>query len=255
MQKNDIVYIEYDVWVKESGKLVETTYEENAKKEKIYNEKQKYKPVPVVVGADRVIKGFDKSLLNAEIGKEYDIEIPPSEAYGEHDPKLVEIFSMHEFRRRKITPEVGTEVNLKNKTGIISSVTAGRVRVDFNKRFAGRTLRYRYKIVKKAEGNEKVSAIIEMHYQNPETFDIKLNEKEVTIKLPDECKYDQVWPIAKYSIVHDLREYAGFEKIMFIEEYVKKGKEEKKEQEKIKEGIKTEEEQKEMGEEGKKNKN
>ncbi len=240
MQKNDIVYIEYDVWVKESGKLVETTHEETAKKEKIYNEKQKYKTVPVVVGTDRVIKGFDKSLLNAEIGKEYDIEIPASEAYGERDPKLVEIFSMHEFRRRKITPEIGAEVNLKNKTGIITSVTAGRVRVDFNKRFAGRTLRYKYKIVKKVEEKEKVNAIIEMHYQNPESFDIKLNEKEVTIKLPDECKYDQVWPLSKYSIVHDLREYAELEKIMFIEEYLKKEKEEKKEQEKTKGEAKTE---------------
>lgn len=246
MQKNDIVYIEYDVWVKESEKLVETTHEDTAKKEKIYNEKQKYKPVPVIVGADRVIKGVDKSLLNAEIGKEYDIEIPASEAYGERDPKLVEIFSMHEFRRRKITPDVGAEVNLKNKTGIISSVTAGRVRVDFNKRYAGRTLRYKYKIVKKTEKDGKVNAIIEMHYQNPENFDIKLNGKEATIKLPDECKYDQVWPLAKYSIVHDLREYTGLEKIMFVEEYVKKEKEEKiEEQEKTKGETKPEEEIKE----------
>lgn len=227
MEKNDIIYMEYDVWVKESNELVETTHEELAKKENIYDEKIKYKPVPVVVGTGRVIKGLDSSLLNAEVGKEYDVEIPPSEAYGERDTKLVEIFSLHEFRRRKITPEVGAEVNLKNKTGIITSVTSGRVRVDFNKRFAGRTLRYKYRIMRKAENDEKVNAIIDMHYGNAKDFEVKIDGNEVTVKLPDECKYGQIWPLAKYSIVSDLREYAKINRIKFVEEYVKKEKEEK----------------------------
>jgi len=232
MEKNDVVYMEYDVWVKESNELVETTHEELAKKEKLYDEKIKYKPVPVVVGVGRVIKGLDNSLLNAEVGKEYDVEILPSEAYGERDPKLVEIFSMHEFRRRKITPEVGAEVNLKDKTGIITSVTSGRVRVDFNKRFAGRTLRYRYRIVKKAENDEKINAIIDMHYGNAKGFEVKTDGNEVMIKLPDECKYDQRWPLAKYGIVSDLREYAKINRIKFVEEYVKKENEEIKTEEK-----------------------
>ncbi|MDI6917209.1 MAG: FKBP-type peptidyl-prolyl cis-trans isomerase [Thermoplasmatales archaeon] len=231
MEKNDIVYMEYDVWLKESNELAETTHEEIAKKEKLYDEKTKYKPVPVIVGVGKVVKGLDNSLLNAEVGKEYDVEIPPSEAYGERDPKLVEIFSLHEFRRRKITPEVGAEVNLKDKTGIITSVTSGRVRVDFNKRFAGRTLRYRYRIVRKAENDEKISAIIDMHYGNAINFEVKTDGDEVTIKLPDECKYDQRWPLAKYGIVSDLREYAKISRVRFVEEYIKKEKEEKIEKE------------------------
>ena len=240
MEKNDIVYMEYDVWTKESNELVETTHEEQAKNGNIHDEKIKYKPVPVVVGVGRVIKGLDNSLLNAEVGKEYDVEILPSEAYGERDSKLVEIFSLHEFRRRKITPEVGAEVNLKNKTGIITSVTAGRVRVDFNKRFAGKTLRYKYKIVRKAEKDEKTNAVIEMHYENPKDFEVKTDGDEVTIKLPDVCKYDQGWFLAKYSIVSDLRDYAEIRKVKFVEEYVKKEKEEKlEEQEKDKGEIKT----------------
>jgi hypothetical protein len=88
----------------------------------------------------------------------------------------------------------------------------------------------------KAQGVEdKVSTILELDFGRKDDFEITTQDDAVEIKLPDVCKYDQLWMIAKYKVVNDLREYAGVAKIRFIEEYVKK-----------------EEEKKEEGEEGKK---
>jgi FKBP-type peptidyl-prolyl cis-trans isomerase 2 len=223
MEKGDIVYIEYELWLKDSNKLVDTTHEELAKKENIYEEKKKYGAIPLVIGSGVVVKGLENSLLNAEIGKDYELELLPSEAYGERDPNLVEIFSIHEFRRRKLEPKLGMEVNLRNKIGVITAVTAGRVRVDFNHRLAGKTLKYKYKLVKKLEEDkEKVQALLESYYGNSESFELAVQEKEAIIKLPDVCKYDPRWLAVKYKIVSSLREYVGLKKIQFIEEYIKK---------------------------------
>ena len=40
--------------------------------------------------------------------------------------------------------------------------------------------------------------------------------------LPDVCKYDQKWLLAKYRVVADLREAMSALNVRFIEEYVKK---------------------------------
>ncbi|MDI6856052.1 MAG: peptidylprolyl isomerase [Candidatus Thermoplasmatota archaeon] len=224
MRKGDIVYLEYDMWLKENNRLVETTNEELAKAENIWHEKKRYGAIPVVVGAGEVVKGIDEVLANAELGKDYELELLPAQAYGEREARLVEIFSIHEFKRQKLEPKVGMEVSIKGKVGLVTAVTAGRVRVDFNHKYAGKTIKYRYKIIKKAETElEKAQALIEAYYGNAKDFDISISEsKDATIKLPDVCKYDTHWLVTKYKIISALREFVGLTKISFIEEYIKK---------------------------------
>ena len=232
MEKGDVIELTYDAWIADTNELFDTTNEETAKKNKIYDEKTKYKPLITIVGADRAIKGLDNSLLNASVGNEYKVEIPHTEAYGERDPKLVELFSIQEFRRQQIAPQPGMQVTLRNKVGTIIGVSAGRVRVDFNKPLAGKRLRYEYKVTKKIEDvPQKIDAVISMHYTKGGDFKTHLTEKTATITIPNTCKYDNEWFLVKYVIANDILEYANIEKVHFIEEYVKKT-EEKKETEK-----------------------
>lgn len=234
MEKGDIIELTYDAWIADTNELFDTTNEENAKKNKIYDEKTKYKPLLTIVGAERVIKGLDNSLLNATIGNEYEIEIPHIEAYGERDPKLVELFSMQEFRRQQVVPQIGMQITIKNRVGTIIGVSAGRVRVDFNKPLAGKKLKYKYKITKKIEDvHQKIDAIISMYYTKGGDFKSHLTEKTVSITIPNTCKYDNEWFLVKYLIANDILEYAKMDRAHFIEEYVKKT-EEAKETEKTK---------------------
>jgi FKBP-type peptidyl-prolyl cis-trans isomerase 2 len=232
MNKGDIIHLEYDLWIiSPDGRedLFDTTNELLAIERKIHDSKKVYKPVPVIVDYQRVFKGLDKSLLSAELGKEYIVEIPPSEGAGERNPRLVELHSIREierlpeFRKKGAVLQIGTEIMMKGKKGTIVSITAGRVRVDFNDVLAGKKLKYRYKIVKVDDTPEdKIKSLLSMHYKHSEEFKISVQDTEVEIILADSCKYDPLWSDAKFRIVADLRDVLNFTKIKLIEEYVKK---------------------------------
>ena len=242
MEKGSIIQLDYDLWLVENDELFETTNEELAKEHNIHNEDATYKPIATIIGAEKVIKGLDEHLLKAEKGKDYELEIPPDQAYGERDAKLVELHSkreilrLPEFRKGDISPQVGMQITLKSKLGTITAITAGRVRVDFNKRLAGRTLKYKYKIVDVADKPaDKVNTILNMHYGKPGDFEISISKDTADITLPDVCKYDLGWFQTKYRVVADLREHAGINTVKFLEIYLKK-KEEAKAEEKGGEG-------------------
>lgn len=235
VSKGDIVRLEYDAWIVETGALFDTTSAEKAKEADIFNENVTYSPIPVLVGGGRIFPGLEEAIEGAEVAADKEITIPPEKAAGQRDPKLVELHPLREFAKQEIEPRVGMEVSIKNRPGTVIAVTAGRVRVDFNRPLAGRSLKYRFKVISKIEGDEdKVKAILEMDYGTGEGFVPSVEGKKVTIVLPDVCKYDQKWLLAKYRVVTDLREALGADTVQFIEEYARK-EEEKKEPEKEKE--------------------
>lgn len=220
--KGDIVRMDFDGWVEDSNELFDTTNAQTAKDAGVYNEKIEYSAIPVLVGGGRIFQGLEEALENAEIGKEYDIVIPSEKAAGPRDPKLVEMIPLREFLRQEVEPHIGMEINIKNRMGTVTAVTAGRVRVDFNRRLAGKSLKYHFKVLSKAQtDDEKVKAVLEMDYGTSEGFGITVEDKVISMVLPDVCKYDQKWLLAKYRVVADLREAMKAENVRFIEEYVK----------------------------------
>ena len=226
--EGDLVMAEFSGWVEESNDLFDTTDENVAKENDMFDEKMTYGPQPLILGKERLFPGLDEHMLKAEIGKEYEVVIPPEKAAGPRDPKLVELHPMREFLKQDIEPKVGMEVTVRNRRATIIAMTAGRVRIDFNNRLAGRTLKYKYKIVSKpSKPKEIVEQLLKMSYGTYEGFDIHHHGDDYKITLPDVCKYDQKWLLAKYRVVTDLREVLDAEKISFVEEYAKpKAKEE-----------------------------
>lgn len=223
VSKGDIVHVEYDAYVVESGSLFDTTSAEKAKEAGIFNENLTYKALPLLVGGGRVFPGLDEALAESEVGVKKTVIIPPEKGAGARDPKLVENIPLREFFRQEIRPEVGMEVNIKNRVGTVMAVTNRMVRVDFNRRFAGATLRYEFTVLDKVEGDEaKVMAICEMDYGTSEGFRTIVSDGKVVLYLPDVCKYDQKWMLTKYKVVADLREVFGAVTVELVEEYLKK---------------------------------
>ncbi|MFO7991657.1 MAG: FKBP-type peptidyl-prolyl cis-trans isomerase [Thermoplasmata archaeon] len=231
MEEGDLVYVEYDVWIlpdEEDGEeiIFNTTDEEKAKEHEIYDEDGFYGPRPVIIGSGELMEGFENSLKEAEIGEENTVEVPPDEGVGQRDMEKMELYSMRELQRKDIDPVVGNEVQIDNRRGTIIRVTSGRVRVDFNHPLAGKTLRYDYKITEKPEEMEdKVEFILLKDYRDAD-FEVNVDGENIEVKLPDECKYDQGWFIAKYRVVGDLRKHLEAKVIRFIEEYEEKEEEE-----------------------------
>lgn len=243
IKAGDVVLAEFEAWIQEGNELFDTTSEALAKEHDMYNEKLTYGPQPLIVGKGRLFPGLDESMLKAEVGKEYEVVIPPEKAAGPRDPKLVELHPVREFIKQEIEPRVGLEVTVKNKLAIITAVTAGRVRLDFNNRLAGRTLRYKYKIVEKpTKPEEIVKLLLKISYGTNEGFEIEHKGKAYKLKLPDACKYDQKWLLTKFRFVTDMREVLQADTITFLEEYAKP---EKKEEEKKEEAPEKKPEEKE----------
>ncbi len=227
IKAGDVVIADFEAWTLEPNELFDTTSESVAKEHNMYNEKMQYGPQPLIVGKGRLFPGLDESMLKAEVGKEYEVVIPPEKAAGPRDPKLVELHPVREFLKQEIEPRVGLEVTVKNKPAFITAVTAGRVRVDFNNKLAGRTLRYKYKVIEKpTKPEEIVKLLLKLSYGSSEGFEIEHEGKAYKVKLPDACKYDQKWLITKFRFVTDMRDVLGAETISFVEEYVKPEKKE-----------------------------
>jgi FKBP-type peptidyl-prolyl cis-trans isomerase 2 len=234
VSKGDIIRFEFDGYIAESDEMFDTTNAENAQTNGIFNEKFKYAPMPLLVGGGRVFPGLEEALEGSPVDEDVEVVIPPEKAAGQRDPKLVQMHSVREFLKQDIEPRPGMEVNMNNKVGLIISVTAGRVRVDFNRRFAGQSLKYRFKVLEIVEDEmEKAKSVVEMDYGTSEGFKVSVDGKKVTMVLPDVCKYDQKWTLAKYKVVADLREALDANPIELVEEYVKQ--EDKKELESVEE--------------------
>ncbi|MEE9116114.1 MAG: FKBP-type peptidyl-prolyl cis-trans isomerase [Thermoplasmata archaeon] len=232
--KGDLAYLDFDLFIvrPDDEELYDTTREESAKENDIFDEKKVYEEVPFIVGEKRFLPGLDEALEGAEIGKDLSVTVTPDKGAGDRDPKLVEVRSMREFSRMEIVPEVGKEIIINNKAATIAAVFAGRVRVDFNRPLAGYDTRYDYKVTKKAKDREeKIRGIIDMDYGSSDEFGLTIDGDTVEILLPDVCKYDEKWFIAKYKVVSDLRGFADVRLIRFVEEYEKKEKKEEEPEE------------------------
>lgn len=231
INSGDLIQLELDAWIKETGKLFQTTSKENAEKEGIFDEKTVYAPVYEIVGKNRFFAGLEKSVLGAKVGEEVEVEIKPEEAAGPRDPAQTKLYSAREFERMEVEPQVGVDVRMGDRVGRITQVTVGRVRIDFNNPLAGHVLKYRYKVLRKIEDPlEKIKALIDMYYGTNAGFEVSVDGKSATVLLPDTVKLDQKWIAAKLRIVADSYETAGLEQIEFIEKYVKAVPAEKKEE-------------------------
>src|SRR3989344_2276698 len=80
MKKGDFVKISYTGKL-ETGEIFDLTDAETAKKEGIYSSKIAYGDLPIIVGANFMIKGLDNALLDLNVGDKKDIEIKPEDGF------------------------------------------------------------------------------------------------------------------------------------------------------------------------------
>ncbi len=233
VEKGDVIRLRYTGRIKETGEIFDTTEEEIAKGAGIYKENGVYGPVPIAVGAGHVLQGLDEALEGLEVGKRYEIEVPPEKGFGKRDRKLIKTFTLGQFRRQGIIPFPGMPVEIETESGRklkgrVLTVSGGRVRVDFNHPYAGKHLVYEVEIVEKVEDPiEKVKAMIELRLPRVDVNKvvIEVGEKDVTIDFTpvlDEVDRGTL-AIGEMLLESDLK-FLGYEEITFkpnIEELLK----------------------------------
>lgn len=227
-KNGDMLLVDYAIFVKETGELIDTTIESLARQSKKYEEGRVYGPELVVVGEGRFIRGFEEALSSVdEFNKKYEVEIPPDKAYGERDPEKIKVFPVRLFLKNNITPDVGKEVTINNSVGRIIAVTGGRVTVDFNHPLAGKTLKAEFTVLKKLEDTgEKIRYLVKRRIKTLDVSAVKVSLRNegsvVELELPKDYRFSENIQITKYLISRDvLRLLEEIKEVVFIERYEK----------------------------------
>ncbi len=217
----DFIKISYTAKIKD-GRVFDTTREDIAKKEGIYDEKRTYKPLPIVVGEGHVVRGLDEALEGMKVGKEKTIEIPPEKGYGKRNPDLIRIVPLRKFKEQKITPIPGMPIEIDGKIARVQTVAGGRVRVDFNPELAGKILIFDVKIEERARTREdKIKFLLERSFNSSDNFGIKQAKKSLTITIPESAYKDRNILARKASFTAETFKYLDINKIKFDEVWEK----------------------------------
>ncbi|AKB79126.1 Peptidyl-prolyl cis-trans isomerase [Methanosarcina horonobensis HB-1 = JCM 15518] len=214
IQKGDFIKLNYTGRF-EDGRIFDTTDEELAKQEEIFNPRGLYGGDVVIVGAGHTIEGLDEDLEGKEAGYSGTVSIPPEKAFGPSNPKLVETVSITKLPDRNVHP--GMPVEIDGRRGVVSRVIGRRVTVDYNSPLAGKTVTYEYAIEKLLEDDvEKIQGLLAL-YTGIRDMEVEIADGVAKINVPTGLTFNQRWLMAKNRVASELFKYAGLKEVQLIE--------------------------------------
>jgi peptidylprolyl isomerase len=222
LEKGSLILLDYTAKIKDSNEIFETTRIDDVKNNPDFDPNKKYEPRLLGVGEGWVLKGLDEALLQSSIGTPLNIEIPPEKAFGERDPSKVRMIPLRKLGEKANEVSIGDVIELDDRIGIIRFIGSGRVQVDFNHKYAGRTLVYDANIVKKLDkDDEKISNLIRRRLPI-DTTEVKyeIRESDLEISLPENTFLIEGIQIIKRGISTDIFKFVpSLKNIIFIEKY------------------------------------
>ncbi|MFA0823737.1 MAG: peptidylprolyl isomerase [Methanomethylovorans sp.] len=220
IEKGDFIKIAYTGRF-EDGQVFDTTSEELAKENGIFNPRGMYGGDVVIVGSGHTIRGLDEDFIGKEVGYTGKLDIPPEKAFGAHNPALVESISVTKVaaQLKDTRPYPGMEIEVDGRKGVVQKIIGRRLRVDFNHALSGRTVTYEYTIENKLEEPmEKAKGLMAL-YTGASNMDIELTSDLIRVIIPIEFSFNQRWLISKGRIAHELIENLGISNLEFVEKY------------------------------------
>ncbi len=222
LEKGSLVLVDYTARVKDTNEVFETTHEEEAKKTDQYDPSRKYEPRLVSVGESWVLKGLDEALVNGNVGDKLNVEITPDKGFGDRDPNKVRMIPQRKLGEKADEVSVGDVIEVEDRTGIVRYVGSGRIQVDFNHRFAGKTLVYDVNIIKKLDSDaEKINALVKRR-MGLEESKIKFNlaAPNLEIEIPEEAYLSEGLQVIKRAVANDIFKFVpSVKSIKFTESY------------------------------------
>lgn len=231
--KGSLILIDYTAKVKDNAEVFDTTIEEDAKKHSIHESNVKYQPKLVSIGevSYPVLKGLDEALSKTSVGDKLTIEVTPDKGFGERDSGKVRMIPIRKLGEDAEKVSVGDTIEVDNKRGIIRYIGSGRVQIDYNHRYAGKTILYDVNVVKALESpNDKVDGILKNRLPLEDSkIAFELKDKEVNITIPEEILRADGLQIMKHFIQLDIFKFVpSLEKVNFIETHLNKQTQTKK---------------------------
>lgn len=212
-EKGSLLMVDYTARIKD-GEVFDTTREYDAKAAGLDSGKA-YGPMLVSVGEGWVLRGLDEALAGAETDRDIHAEVPPEKGFGAMSTSKIRVMRSRRLGDDEEKVSVGDEVEIDGRRGVIRLMASGRIKVDFNHKYAGKTLVYDARVVKVLESDEeKISAMLDRHLPDRRWHRYSDGLLEV-----DALAYGSS-PTAKSSVRAELfRLVPSVRKILFIETY------------------------------------
>ena len=224
-KKGQLILLDYTAKIKDSGEVFETTIEDEAKKHSLHESNIKYMPKLVSVGEGWVLKGLDDALSETTAGDKKTIEVSPDKGFGERDKGKVRMIPLRKLGEDAEKVSVGDTVEIDNKKGIIRYIGSGRVQVDYNHRYAGKTILYDINITKSLDSDDdKISEILKSRLPiENEKIIYKKTGTTVDVIIPEEIFRADGLAIIKHFTQTDLFKFVtSLTKVNFVETYENK---------------------------------
>ena len=232
-EKGSLILVDYTAKVKDSEEIFDTTIEEDAKKHSIHESNVKYQPKLVSVGevSYPVLKGLDEALAKTNVSDKLTVEVTPDKGFGERDSKKVRMIPIRKLGEDAEKVTVGDSIEIDGKRGIIRYIGSGRVQIDYNHRFAGKTILFNVNVIKSLDSpNDKVDGILKNRLPVEDTkIEFDLKDNEANIMIPEEILRADGLQIMKHFIQMDVFKFVStLNKVNFVETHVNKQVQEKK---------------------------
>lgn len=134
-----------------NGDTVQVHYTGSLGDGSVFDSSEGGSPLDFTVGSGQVIPGFDKAVTGMNIGEKKTFTIPAEEAYGEHDPRMVQDVPRTELPP-EMTLEIGMQLSASSPDGrelrlVITEISDETVRLDANHPLAGEDLTFAIELV------------------------------------------------------------------------------------------------------------
>jgi len=217
IQKGDFIRVSYTGKNADDGRVFDTTDEEVAKENNIYNEKGKYGGDVIIVGAGHTVAGLDEELIGKDVGYKGSVTVPPEKAFGHRNPELIESVPITKFKDR---PQIGMMVEIDGRPGMVIRMIGRMTQVDFNRFLAGQTVTYDYEIKEKVDDLEgKVKGILSLYIGKE--FSVQVDDGAATVEIEPDLTYNQRWLMAKRQIAREVISNTDIREIIYLERYNK----------------------------------
>jgi len=181
MKKGIWVKINFLGRIKATGEVFDLSKEEDAKKYDLYDEKKKYGPTLVIIGAGFIMPGVEKHILDMKVSEKKSFDVSPAEGAGPKKPELIKVVSYSSFTKKKITPFPGLVLQTDAGNCKVLAVSGGRVRIDYNHPLAGKELSYDVEVVEEIKTpKERVESLLD-YYRIPAQVSVANKKATITI--------------------------------------------------------------------------
>lgn len=195
--------------------VFDTTDEEVAKEQGIYDENTRYDSFVIIVGKGHVVEGLDEDIVEKEAGYRGTVEIPPEKGYGEHKTELVKTYPTSKFTE---PPVKGMRAVVDGQQGMVVMTIGRRVRIDFNSPMAGKNLIFDYVIEEQIDDDlDKIKSLLQSYFRMD--FDVELVDDVAMIEAPSDLRLNQNWLLVKSRIAQELLGSMELDSVKFVETY------------------------------------